>query len=282
VVPNWGVSLVGGIQPEKLQALVSGSGLADDGLLQRMMLYTGRQLGKRLDRKPDEAAAALYEKLIERATELKSNLDLTVTLEPDAQPHRERVWTLVEAFKVMPWAPAPLKEHLSKWPGLFARLLLVLHAAECLAGGDEVGPVVSEKTAKQAADLMVSFFLPHALSAYRQFFGSKTSKRLSDPQWVAGFLLSKERSTVTRRDVKRSYRALVKDDRGADQILHDLELAGWLRKDDNARLDSSGWLVNPKIYRAFPTRAKLEAERRQQVKEEIQKGAKIIKGEFRH
>jgi hypothetical protein len=282
VVPNWGVSLVGGVQPEKLQALVSGSGLADDGLLQRMMLYSGRQLGKRLDRKPDEAAAALYEKLIERATELKSDLDLTVTLEPDAQPHRERVWTLVEAFKVMPWAPAPLKEHLSKWPSLFARLLLVLHAAECLAGGDEVRPVVVEKTAKQAADLMVGFFLPHALRAYREFFGNKTSKRLSDPQWVAAFLLSKERSTVTRRDVKRSYRALAKDDKGADQTLRDLEIAGWVRRDETAKSDSSGWLVNPKIYLAFPDRAKSEAERRQQVKEEIQKGAKIIKGEFRH
>lgn len=195
------MSLVGGIQPEKLRPLVNT--LVDDGFLQRMFLYRGEQVGEYIDRKPDAAARERYERLITTATELPDDINLTVTLHPAAHVHRQRVEKLASSFKAMPWAPPALVEHLSKWPVMLARLLVAMHAAELLAEHGEIRPVVLEGTAERTANLMLEFFLPNAISIYREFFGGKTNPDRDHALWIANYLLASPRTIVTRRDQTR-------------------------------------------------------------------------------
>jgi hypothetical protein len=57
-VPNWGASMVGGIQPDRLRGLISN--LSDDGLLQRFIPVFGSGPTMGIDRRADEDADRAY------------------------------------------------------------------------------------------------------------------------------------------------------------------------------------------------------------------------------
>ncbi|MDH4981457.1 DUF3987 domain-containing protein [Hyphomicrobium sp. D-2] len=275
LVPNWGVSLMGGIQPDKLQAMASG--LVDDGFLQRALLYEGRQTGKRLDRLPDAAALEAYRVLIGRLAAINEmSSPGCVVMHEDAHQHRERVDMLVEAFKSMPTTPAALKQHFSKWPGLFARLVLTLHAVETVDAVGGVGAVVSEGTAKRAADLMLCFFLPNALTIYQQFFGG-SNPRADHARWVGDHILAHGLASITARDVCRAYGKLSKDEKALKLTMADLQAANWLGEPDYSHRGSVRWAVNPGVHAIFAERARVEGHRREAVKRKILESREVIK-----
>ena len=129
---SWSACILGGIQPEPVQAIAREA--ADDGLLQRFcyVLPTKRPRGQ--DRKPDHQAKARYEALFPVLAALyparTSGLPFRVVLHADVHPLRIALLDLAEAIAAMPDVSNRLKSSLGKWPGLFARLVLIFHLIE--------------------------------------------------------------------------------------------------------------------------------------------------------
>lgn len=105
------------------------------------------------DREPDREAAAAYERLIQQLLELTAGP--VITLDFEAHEHRERVNEIADAVKILPTSSEALRQHMGKWRGRYARLLLVFHAIECAARGEGLGVMVSGETAHSRGEYVI-------------------------------------------------------------------------------------------------------------------------------
>src|SRR3984893_18440882 len=144
-VPNWGASMVGGIQPDRLRGLISN--LSDDGLLQRFIPVFGSGPTMGIDRRADEDADRVYRRVLKTITGWREQEPIRVTLSAEAHDVRERVMKQVQAILNLPETPGPLKNHLNKWEGLFARILLTMHAIEFASFGFKMSDEINDVTA---------------------------------------------------------------------------------------------------------------------------------------
>jgi len=225
-VPNWSASLVGGIQPDKLRPLAPK--LADDGLLQRFIIFDGFAAGRGDDRTPDAAAISGYESVIRRLLDVRPREPArAITLDWEAHIYRIEVEGLADAVAGLPTSVPALREHLAKWPGIFARLLLAFHAIECATDGRisepwrHLEPIVSPGTAHRVRDLMVSYLLPCVVKFYDGFFRDVDveGERVRD---VASVILAHKLGKVTRRDLTRHSRDLTKNPSTIGRIMETL------------------------------------------------------------
>ncbi|WP_316977275.1 DUF3987 domain-containing protein [Shumkonia mesophila] len=285
LVPNWSLSVVGGIQPEVIRRL-SGN-LTADGLLARFIVIHGRQTGAGVDRPADEVAAAAYRHTLETLTGWRQSGRIVVRLSQAAQDARTRVLDVANAFKESPSAGAGLRNHLAKWDALFARLLLTYHAVEATAATgadappsadtlfDPVPREISGETAGMVERLMLDFLLPHAVRFYAETFGSAPDA--DHGGWIAGYILSQRAPVVTARDISRAYREL-RDDPGAlARAMDTLERAGWVVPMESGRRNSQMWWVDPRVHSIFAGRAEKERTRREAEKEKIQRAATLMR-----
>jgi hypothetical protein len=265
-VPNWSASVVGGIQPDKLREIAAK--LDSDGFLQRFQPFAGRTVGAGVDRAPDEAAIGAYKAVVRTLVNLPPPVPpRAITLSPEAQVYRREVEAVAAAMIVLPTTPSALKGHLAKWPGIYARLLLTLHAIECVADAGPVlvtslAPTVGVHTARRARDLMLRFFLPHAVEFYREFFQT-TDADIKHVRWIAGYILARSRTEITMRELKRAYRH---SDADEDVILRTtaaLQRMRWVGEAQYPGKGSTRWQVNPHVHVCFAERAASERERRE-------------------
>jgi hypothetical protein len=189
----------------------------------------------------------------------------TVTLSPEAQGHRQRVEQIADAYITLPDTPEALKGHLGKYGAMFARLLLVIQAAETVSdktGVTRIAPVVSGETAKMAADLMLRFFLPHAVRFYTEYLRGQDD-RLTHAEWIAGYILARGLAQISMREIKRAYKAVETDERAILEAMELLQRARWVGLPQEPRKGSTQWAVNPEAHGAYADRAKVEATRRE-------------------
>lgn len=266
-VPNWSASVLGGIQPEKMRQL--SARLSDDGLLQRFLVFTGRTIGPGADREPGKDAVEKYRALIRALTALgPSDFNNPVRLSPAAQKHRARVCRIAEDMKLLPDTSGAMRGHLAKWDGIYARLLLVFHAVECVAAGRGIGDTVDGATAEKAARFMLEYALPNAARFYRDVIGQ--DGRVEHAQWIAGHVLSAGLREISMRDIYRAYRDLRDQREAIPEAMRSLELAGWARAVDPGRgKPVTKWAVNPLVHTVFAARAEDERARREHEKEKI-------------
>jgi hypothetical protein len=211
---NWSACFLGGIQPGPVQRIAREAD--DDGLLQRFIFCVPGAQGEGEDRVPDAEALARYNALFPALVALRpaaagrGEAPRPVVLHGDAHRHREAVGRLARAMAAMPDASPRLKASFGKWPGLFARLTLVLHlidAADAIACGAE-GPhlvVVAERVAQRAAAFLRDLVLPHLLRADALMF---STAQTGHARWIGGFILARAAPRVTVRDVVQVYGAL--------------------------------------------------------------------------
>ncbi len=168
-VPNLSMSIIGLTQPDKMHAL-AGKGLAEDGFIQRTFAVNLADAPRPVDEAPDTAAADAYTNLVRRL--LSANVGVVITLSEEAHTARQEVDQWVDDIKTLtpPWQGA-LLQHLGKWTGRFARLLLLFHAIECGAQDVPTGRIVSGSTAKRVRDFMINYLLPHQEHFYRTYLG---------------------------------------------------------------------------------------------------------------
>lgn len=272
-VPNWSVSIVGGIQPERLRKL--SPDLSDDGFLQRFIPVFGGGASRGIDRPADEEAVRRYRGLLESILARHTEPPIRVTLSDEAHETRERVMERVEALLTLPDTPAPLKNFLNKCEALFARLVLTMHAVEYASWGFPLSTVIQGFTAQRVERLMLEYLLPNALRCYREFYGR--DEHAEHACWVADYILSHGLSVITRREVYRAYSALRDNEQALYRAMFHLEVAGWIvpvNAEKGTR--TTRWWVDPRVHQLFAERAAKEKVRRAQEVKKISEAAKKL------
>lgn len=299
-IPNWSGCILCGIQPEPIRRIAQSA--ADDGLLQRFIYsVSGRQYDGK-DRRPDHEArrryAALFSTLLGLHPPLKyaSGLDdalgavQAVVLHADAHRHRLAINNLAQAMAGMPDTSNRLKAAFGKWPGLFARIALTFHLIEIADArarnlGTPVLTVLSEETARRAANYMRYFVLPHLLRAEAVMFSTALT---SHAQWIAGHILAKGELRIALRDVVQAYGPLRAPESRREllEVMESLVTVGWLQQEEqrNPSRPPTAWRVNPAVGIKFAGRADKERSARskaqvrlaQAVAELRQEKAKVV------
>jgi hypothetical protein len=271
-VPNWGASLFGGIQEDKLAKIAHT--LDDDGLLQRFLIVRACN-AERVSKVPDDDAYQAYVEVVNTLASLRqSDFGEPVVLSPEAQHYRHEVEEVaIGLLRDNELLPGALRQHANKINGMFARLLLVLHLVESVfpvIRWDHMA-VVSGETAKMARDLMIEMFIPQAVALYIRFFSENSDLR-SEVQWFAGHLLAHAENTHRARDLKRVSHRDAKQVKAAMDMLGAM---GWVREVDTNRLDAQAWEINPRVHIEFAERATWERAERKRKGAQAAKAVRI-------
>lgn len=268
-IPNWSVSIIGGIQPDSIRRIAAN--MTDDGLMQRFMVVIGGNTQEQ-DRPEVPDVTQAFSGLIDALYSIAGS-ETPVTLTPGAHEVRESLTQFAAQMAEHQSLPGGLRSHLGKWSGLFARLLLLFHSIESVGNSEHpTSRPVSKETAQRVNSLMRDFLLPHAYSYYTDVLGN--SGDLEHVRWIAGYILSRNLSMVSNRDLMQAYRAW----RGLDdwrkaRVMALLEDYGWcmaLVDPDAPKLHrrlAAQWVINPEVHTVFADRATKESARRAQVRE---------------
>jgi hypothetical protein len=252
-VPHLSIGVLGGIQPDRLASMVMGGD--DDGLAARFVLLWPEPVPLRRPRAmpdPGRLAAALV-----RLRRLQP-ADWEVGQEPvsirftdgaaDAL-HRFRL----EVREVERGASGLFLSHVGKWPGLAARLGLILELL-WWAGGDAPaasGPSqVGEAAAAAAVGLVAGYVGPMA----RRVYGEAALPRAEqDAAALARRLvrLAPAPETVNTRELRRQRFLPTGEPARYDAALAELEEAGWCRPAEASRPGpgrrAKDWTLNPAV-----------------------------------
>ena len=269
-VPNWSYSLVGTTQPDKIREIISKK--ADDGLMQRFMIIeVPRQVihGDE-DHPEDSAARQQYEDAIRSmwGRVPSTGSDYIVDLSPEADSVRRDFTLWVERVSNTDGLPAMITGHLSKWTGLWSRLVLTYHSYGMAVSGKWPNTEkVTAKTARRVTALMKQYLLPQALRFY-----SDTARDI-DPvfslaQRVASMVLAKGLLRVTNRDLTHNFKTYWggATPQAKAAVIAFLRGSGWIIGAANERNTGteSAWAINPRVHILYGERAAAEAASRQE------------------
>jgi hypothetical protein len=271
LVPNLSVSIVAGIQHSRLREIAPT--LVSDGFIQRAFCIESALAPRGADRAEDVEAKAAYTKLITRLLQLPATAP-TLQLGWEAHGERADIEEIADAYKALPSSSEALKQHLGKWDGRFARLLLTFHAIECASRGEPLGSEIPGDTAKRVRDFMVHYLLPQSRRFYSQFF-RRASVDEADPTWIAGYILAHKLTTVTLREIKRAYH--VDDERRIEAAMVRLNNWRWVgAKQADPSKRSVSWEVNPAVHTRFAKRAAKEKQWREAERKRVAEARRRI------
>jgi hypothetical protein len=276
--PVGAVSVLGGMQPEKIQAL--SAGLSDDGMLQRFLPVILQRTGEGEDVAPDQTIAETVRRIARSLVDSGPGKRFRFTIEGDGE--RRQLESFVKREMALPKASTSFAQWLEKLPNEFGRLALVFHFVECYARPAAASPVefeppeeVSGETARRARRFLEEFAHPHAAVFYNHILGA--SQIEEHARWVAGFIVARGLASITERDVYKNYSAFKRQDTRGDltNTMRDLELNDWLRPTKFASGRPTHWAVNPAVHVAFAERARSERERRTRAMDAIAQAAEL-------
>lgn len=264
VIPNLSVSMLGGIQPEVIRKLAADS--HDDGLLQRLFPIVLAPATIGLD-EPMTDIAKRYGDLIVQLHNLTTasigDFGGSATgpgllkFDDDAQRIRgllEQRHLNMQALEII---NQKLAAHIGKLDGLFCRLCIIWHCIENI-NHTPMSELITGQTATKVANFIHQFLVPHSVAFFAGILGlSQDQEELSA---IASFLLAKELSEVTRRDIMRGNRRVMRalDRFEIDRIMQQLEGLGWLVASENGK-----WTVNPMCHQLYAEKALEERSRRE-------------------
>ncbi len=265
-VPNWSYSLIGTTQPDKITELISKS--PDDGLLQRFIIVdiTSRPPLPDHDKPADTRIERQYEEALRNVWNTKPGEDGTVvSLSDEAKADWRAFSDFVNRTTTSDGLPSMFRGHLSKWEGMWPRLVLTYHAWGCSLAGKHPGSTpVSGRTTKRVTAFMREFMLPQALRFYGSIAGSGDSV-YGLAQKVAGTILAEKMCKFTSRDLHRSMNAWrVSSEQSRKAAVQLLRECGWIiGSESSSRLGSDGaMIVAPQVHKMFAQRAAEERARR--------------------
>jgi hypothetical protein len=249
-IGNLSVSLLGGIQPDRLAEL---HGLTSEGLLQRFLptMMRAATLPRDID---SEAERQKYETLIDpliRAPHRRMHF----TDDALAAMEELRVY-LFDLEQASGGFATGFQSFIGKLPGVAGRLAIILHmAADPAYPFFEIGSGV----ALDASALIRDFVVPHAF----EFYGS--TEEMTDGgsvRKIAGWLLTSKTKFVTSRDLTRNVRHL----RNLPLIelqsrVSPLVAGGWLEPREQGPANRA-WTVTPTVAAQFERRRQIEEKRK--------------------
>jgi Protein of unknown function (DUF3987) len=252
-IGNLSVSLLGGIQPERLSEL---HGLTSDGLLQRFV--------------PVMMRAATLARDIDNAHEIQ-NYDKLIAMLIRA-PHRRMNLTnaalaamdelRADLFKLEQVAGAlatSFQGFVGKLPGLAGRLAVILRMA-----ADPEYPFyeIDADVVIKVRAVILDFIVPHAREFYRTAEEETDGERL---RRIASWLLTSKRTLINSRDFARNVWCL----RGLQLLdlqkqVSPLVAAGWLEP-VSPFPSNTAWKVAPGVAAQFEQRRLVEEEQKARI-----------------
>lgn len=273
VVENLGISVLGGVQPERLRRV--SDNLVEDGLLSRFIAFHGDGVSMGLDQAPNQAAINIYERAIKKLADHAPQPNAPpFTLEHDAGIERQNFVKKVDRFIAKQGLPGHLKAHLRKWEGIHIRIVLTIHLFNWAIGNASTPPVqVDKDTVAMAARLMFEVLLPHACRFYGETLGMDRDRHAV---WIAGHVLARGKEKITISEIKRVYHETRNDEKVIKKAMSTLEVAGWVTPLENPNRygDIKEWEVDPVVHKLFANFARAERKRRDELIEKIRKNAK--------
>lgn len=267
-VPNWGMSLLGGIQPSVMADLFQKMDMGDDGLMQRFIPVMARPASVEEDRPADQTALHAYHALVEglydiRPPEGSDGEDMAVEQSEEAHAVREDLEADVQALADVA-CDKPLKGFYGKVRGMYGRMLLTFHCIEVLGKAHPSNVHVSVETAKRVDALFRGFILPSAELFYSEMLGANT--RFENARRLAEDLLAHDGEQVTKRHLQRySTPWRNADDAQRAEMMHVLETYGWVRPIGRGRGKHDlpmAWQINPAVIADQAARRQRVLERK--------------------
>lgn len=274
VVPNWSVSMIGGIQPDKIRKVAAKTD--DDGLLQRFIVVVAQEAQDGVDRPPNRAAAERYRNLVRHMFNTEPSTQV-IKLSKEALEVKRKLDQRIREFRALGEMSLALMSHLAKWEGLFPRLLLTYHVINCADKGVYPDAMVSGETAALVYKFMMEYLFPHAVHFYVEVLDN--SDHMEHARWIAGFILSRSLESVSKRDIVASYRALRKQPSWVlKNAMGFLESSGWIQPTRFTNDGATRWDVNPIIHREFKSIADSEKQRREEDRANLQQTFNKLRG----
>jgi hypothetical protein len=249
-IENCSVSLVGGIQPNRLAEL---GNLNSDGLLQRFLpvMMSGAQLPQDI---ADDGAVEAYGSLIGQLAGIEGCRQFM-------SPGAMRVAKEFQQFAHVIENTGGLGEHfcsfVGKLHGVHGSLALILH----LAADPAEAPYdpVSEETALAAARIVREFIIPHAMALYQE------SNDKADWEYLralCSFILTSANSRFVPSDFTAGVRAMRgKGGWEIGQMVSPLVAGNWLIEDRQGAV-VRGWTVVPGVREVLAARRDTELARK--------------------
>jgi hypothetical protein len=279
VVENLAVSVIGGIQPDKLRKVASR--LLEDGMLQRFATIFIRRLGRGEDFVPNVEEEARLVSIASAISDSGRNKRFLFS------PGADRELDELEAFKAreiaLPTTSPALAQFIDKLPKEFGRLSLIFHhvewfASQAKAMGGPLSPppqLLSQETAQRARRYLTEFVYSHVRVLYQSLLND-TDALERHSVWIAGFILARQLDTIDRRTIERAYKAILAADHRSDigATMHSLERLDWLKPIDHKNGVATEWAINPAAHDGrFAEVAQSERNRRGAIQEKIKQGA---------
>lgn len=246
------VGVVGGIQPDKLRALLTGTD--DDGLLARLIpIWPNAAPLKRPDTHFDEA---FIENAMHALLSLKMPIDEEGTARPWFVPFSEDAKGLLDQFRedVRQWegeTEGLLLSFIGKLPGLTVRLSLVL-AMMAYASGEAGEPAeVTIEHFGRSAHLAEAYLLPMARRAYAD---ASVSTKDRAARRLVKLIIDNGWKQFSSRDVLRADRPGLSTSAEVNPLIKLLEEADILRQAPSSTSPQGGrpskvFHVNPVVLR---------------------------------
>ncbi|WON75314.1 DUF3987 domain-containing protein [Nitrosospira sp. Is2] len=261
-IPNLCVSILGGIQPDKLTRYLEQAvdSLANDGMLQRfqILVYPDPQIWEWRDRAPNKDARdsvlAIFEALVDF-----DPLDFGAEPADDSVkfPHfcfdTEAQQIFIQFSNDLHRVKLPnedqpiIAQHLAKFDKLFPAIALILHLVDCTATGNS-GPVTADSARR--AEAWCKYLEAHA----RRCYGLLIDDGLRSAQALAEKVRAgKLANGFTARDVRRNQWRYLTREETVQAALEWLEDECWLQSREIGGMGpGSGrhswrYYINPKI-----------------------------------
>ncbi|MGA8612686.1 MAG: DUF3987 domain-containing protein [Xanthobacteraceae bacterium] len=254
-VPNLSVSLVGGIQPNRLAEL---HGLTSDGLLQRFVPVLMEQPRFPKDA-PTDSPFSGYAKFTRTLVNAQPK---TLVLDDDALERLEDLRRHLHDLELEADGVAEgFQAFAGKLAGVAGSLVLILYMLE---RSQDSGHQVPLNIVANVARLMREFILPHGFEFYRAAEGATDGDRL---QRIASYILTSGKVRFVASDFTSNVAGL----RGLsvfdlNKRISPMVAGGWLIPADREVINRA-WLINPEVRTRFRLQIRVEELRKQSVAE---------------
>lgn len=269
MIANLSLTILGGIQPDLIRKVASAP--SDDGLIQRIIPIVLRPGWTPVADQNAASQMGDFDALVPQLLALCPPNAGHLSFDAGAQKIRDDLAKEHEnAARVMEGFNKKLSTALGKQDGVFARLCVVWHCIEN-ASQSPLPEIVTEDIARRVAAFMREFTRPHLFHFYRVTLDlpDEHERLLS----IAGYILTHKVKVLANRDVQSAVRSMRNlTSKAVTPVLEQLEAFGWLFKGAPLRSGAPPiWRVNPVVHTLFSQRAKVENERREEIREIIAK-----------
>ena len=254
-IPYLSISVLGGIQPDKLVKLLVNSD--DDGLASRILTVWPNPIPPKRptvspnDYEPLQAMRSLLN--LKMGSDEDGNLLPVVVRFEDAASDLFDQWRNENAEK-QKWASGLYLSHLGKMPGIVVRLSLILELMNwAISPSNHQEPeYISCKSFASAAGLVDEYFLPMAERTYGDAAMPTVERHAAI---LARQILRRQSEKINTREIGREWKLPGLKEAAAIHIACEyLQDANWIDKTSSRSGNTSGrskadFLVNPKLWR---------------------------------